>query len=171
MDASDETRLSVVIVNVHPGREDEFDRSIETAARYAAACGVSRLHVMAGLLPSGADRGLHLDVYVASLQRAADRLAKTVRSTRVEGLQNDIPYGFAVMAIDIVGNVSPISGVQVVKPVFDEDAYQHYRNFGGQATGGFCSASVGWPRSCFGAIGLVAVLVGLAFGLRGRRRK
>src|SRR5690349_9660907 len=34
-----------------PGREQEFDRSMETAARYAAVCSVPRVHVMAGLLP------------------------------------------------------------------------------------------------------------------------
>jgi hydroxypyruvate isomerase len=58
-----------------PGREREFDASIDTAVRYVEAGDCRRVHVMAGLLPAGADRGKHLDCYVAAISRAADQLA------------------------------------------------------------------------------------------------
>jgi hydroxypyruvate isomerase len=76
-----------------PGREHEFDRSIETAAHYAAACGVTRLHVMAGLLPPDVDRARHLQVYVASLARAADRLADLDVTVMIEPINTrvDVP--------------------------------------------------------------------------------
>jgi hydroxypyruvate isomerase len=39
-----------------PGREDEFRHGIDQALRYAQVLGCPRIHVMAGLGPSGADR-------------------------------------------------------------------------------------------------------------------
>jgi len=50
-----------------PGRESDFRRAIERALDYAAALGCPRLHVMAGLVPPGADGRRHRDVYVANL--------------------------------------------------------------------------------------------------------
>jgi hydroxypyruvate isomerase len=76
-----------------PGRERDFEASIETAARYAAACGAKRVHVMAGLLPAGADRRLHLDTYVANIRRAADRLGAEGTSVMIEPINTrvDVP--------------------------------------------------------------------------------
>lgn len=76
-----------------PGREREFDASIEQAALHARACGAARVHVMAGLLPPGADRGRHLEVYVASLGRAADRLAADGIDVMIEPINTrvDVP--------------------------------------------------------------------------------
>jgi hydroxypyruvate isomerase len=76
-----------------PGRERDFDEGIERAADYAKAGGVQRVHVMAGLLPDGADRARHLDVYVASLRRAADRLADARVTVMIEPINTrvDVP--------------------------------------------------------------------------------
>lgn len=76
-----------------PGREREFDDGLELAARYAAAGGVTRVHVMAGLLPSGADRERHLATYVAALGRAADRLAELGATVMIEPINTrvDVP--------------------------------------------------------------------------------
>lgn len=76
-----------------PGREREFDASIEQAALHARACGAARVHVMAGLLPPDADRGRHLEVYVASLGRAADRLAADGIDVMIEPINTrvDVP--------------------------------------------------------------------------------
>lgn len=76
-----------------PGRERDFDESIELAARYAEACAVRRVHVMAGLLPEGAERRLHLDTYVASIARAADRLAAVQATVMIEPINTrvDVP--------------------------------------------------------------------------------
>ncbi len=76
-----------------PGREREFDEGIELAARYAAAGGVSRVHVMAGLLPAGAARERHLETYIAAIGRAADRLAGQGITVLIEPINTrvDVP--------------------------------------------------------------------------------
>lgn len=76
-----------------PGREHEFDAGIELAARYVAAGGCRRVHVMAGLLPTGADRARHLDQYVRSIGRAADRLAGLDVTVMIEPINTrvDVP--------------------------------------------------------------------------------
>lgn len=55
-----------------PGREDEFRRGFaEQALPYARKLNCQRIHVMAGLMPAGADRNQLLDVYRANLAWAA----------------------------------------------------------------------------------------------------
>ncbi len=54
-----------------PGREAEFKAGIAQALEYAAVLGNTRLHVMAGLLPAGADRARHREVYVKNIAHAA----------------------------------------------------------------------------------------------------
>jgi hydroxypyruvate isomerase len=76
-----------------PGRERDFDAGIELAARYAHAGGVTRVHVMAGLLPAGADRARHLQVYVQNLIRAADYLGDAGIQVMIEPINTriDVP--------------------------------------------------------------------------------
>mgnify|MGYP001442269050 CR=1 FL=1 len=76
-----------------PGREKDFEASIELAARYARAMGARQVHVMAGLLPQGADRDAHLQVYVANLRRAARRLATEGIAVMIEPINTrvDVP--------------------------------------------------------------------------------
>ncbi len=58
-----------------PGREAEFRDTAERALEYARAVGCRRIHCLAGVLPEGADRARHHDVYVANLRHAAERFA------------------------------------------------------------------------------------------------
>ena len=54
-----------------PGREHEFAASVSTALRYAQALKCPRLHVMAGVLPHGADaeeRARRLRIYMRNLK-------------------------------------------------------------------------------------------------------
>ncbi|MET0280643.1 MAG: TIM barrel protein [Steroidobacteraceae bacterium] len=76
-----------------PGREREFDAGIAQAAAYAVAGGVRRVHVMAGLLPAGADRAAHLRRFVSSIARAADRLAEAGAAVMIEPINTrvDVP--------------------------------------------------------------------------------
>jgi hydroxypyruvate isomerase len=84
-----ESRVEVVLFNAPPGdfaagergiaslpgREHEFAAGITTALRYAKALGCPRLHVMAGVLPEGADeeeRTRRLRVFVRNLRFACD---------------------------------------------------------------------------------------------------
>ncbi len=54
-----------------PGREDEFHCGVARAIEYALALGTRRLHMMAGLVPPGADPRLRRDVYLDNLRYAA----------------------------------------------------------------------------------------------------
>lgn len=76
-----------------PGREQEFAADIERVLEYVNALQCRRVHVMAGLLPSGADRSRHVDVYIGNLQRAADRLATVGASVLIEPINTrvDVP--------------------------------------------------------------------------------
>lgn len=61
-----------------PGREHEFAAEFASALRYASALGTRRLHVMAGLLPEGADaaeRARRVRTYVRNLRLACDEAA------------------------------------------------------------------------------------------------
>ncbi|HJZ88751.1 MAG TPA: hypothetical protein VKN99_26450 [Polyangia bacterium] len=100
----------------------------------------------------------------------SERLAKTVRSQRIGGLQNGIPYEFAVVAIDKVGNPSKVSALQLIYPTADEDAYNHYRDAGGKATGGFCAVAWSAAAAPLGLIVLLAIGAALAGRARVRRR-
>ncbi|MBN3728228.1 2-oxo-tetronate isomerase [Burkholderia sp. Ac-20379] len=55
-----------------PGREEEFRRAVGTALDYTRTIGNDKLHVMAGLVPAGADRARHRDTYVRNLAYAAE---------------------------------------------------------------------------------------------------
>jgi 2-dehydrotetronate isomerase len=78
-----------------PDREEEFRASVAKALEYARALGTERLHVMAGLLPDGADRARHCAVYVENLRYAARELAKEGRTLLIEPINTrDIPGFF-----------------------------------------------------------------------------
>jgi hydroxypyruvate isomerase len=87
-----EHRLEVVLINAPPGdwalgerglasipgREHDFAAGIVTALRYAKALGCPRLHVMAGLLPEGADaaeREQRMRTYARNLRFACTEAA------------------------------------------------------------------------------------------------
>lgn len=76
-----------------PGRERDFDQGLDTVVQYLKTSDCRRVHVMAGLLPAGADRRAHLQCFVRSLGRAADRLAEFGASVMVEPINTkvDVP--------------------------------------------------------------------------------
>jgi hydroxypyruvate isomerase len=78
-----------------PGREEEFRASVARALDYAQALGTQRLHVMAGLLPQGADRGRYRETYIENLRYAARELARHGRSLLIEPINpRDMPGYF-----------------------------------------------------------------------------
>jgi 2-dehydrotetronate isomerase len=56
-----------------PGREQEFHDGFLRALEYAHALHCPRIHAMAGLVPSGADRGQFRAVYTSNLAWAAEK--------------------------------------------------------------------------------------------------
>ncbi|MFT5590183.1 MAG: hydroxypyruvate isomerase [Bradyrhizobium sp.] len=59
-----------------PGREEEFRAGVARAIEYALALGTPRLHMMAGLVPAGADLAVHREQYLSNLRHAAKELGK-----------------------------------------------------------------------------------------------
>lgn len=78
-----------------PGREEEFRAGVARAIEYARALGTPSIHAMAGLLPSGADRKRHREVFVANLRHAAKVLAGEGLTLLIEPINSrDIPGYF-----------------------------------------------------------------------------
>ena len=79
-----------------PGREDDFRRALlEQALPYAQALGCPRLHLMAGLVPAGADPAALHATYVANLAWAAREAASVGVDVLIEPINTrDIPGYF-----------------------------------------------------------------------------
>ncbi len=75
-----------------PGREAEFRASLALALRYARALATPRLHVMAGVVPPGGDRGHCRATFVANLRYAAAEAAHAGVDLLIEPLNpRDMP--------------------------------------------------------------------------------
>ena len=59
-----------------PGRQDDVRRAVDNALRYADALGCRQLHVMAGLVPEGADARAYEDTFVGNLAYVAEALGR-----------------------------------------------------------------------------------------------
>jgi hydroxypyruvate isomerase len=81
-----------------PGREHEFAASVATALLYAQALGCPRIHVMAGVLPEGADtelRARHRSTFVRNLRFAAREAQEHGVALTVEPINpRDVPGYF-----------------------------------------------------------------------------
>ena len=77
------------------GREAEFGAGLALALGYAQALGCPRIHVMAGVLPEGADRQAAHAVYVGNLRHAAAQAARSGIDLLIEPINTrDIPSYF-----------------------------------------------------------------------------
>ncbi len=84
-----------------PGREADFRRTLlEQALPLAAALRCPRIHVMAGVLPAGAERAAHRAAFVANLAWAAPLAAEADIDLLIEPINpRDIP-GYLLNAQD-----------------------------------------------------------------------
>ena len=76
-----------------PGREADFRRALlELALPYAQALRCPRIHVMAGVLPAGAERAAHRATFVANLAWAAAQAASAGIELLIEPINTrDVP--------------------------------------------------------------------------------
>ena len=78
-----------------PGREAEFQAGVMLALAYAEALNCPRIHLMAGLIPSGLQREDVHTTYVGNLRWAAAQAAKQGRDVLIEPINTrDIPRFF-----------------------------------------------------------------------------
>jgi hydroxypyruvate isomerase len=81
-----------------PGREQEFAASVVTALAYAQTLGCPRVHIMAGLVPDGADgeqRARHRSTFVRNLRFAAREAEEHGVTLTIEPInRRDVPGYF-----------------------------------------------------------------------------
>jgi hydroxypyruvate isomerase len=102
-----------------PGREDEFKRGVATALEYASVLGNERMHLMAGLIPPGADRALYRASYVRNLDYAARESAAARVTVVIEPINTrDIP-GYFLNRQDEAHNICAEVGAPNLKVQMD----------------------------------------------------
>lgn len=78
-----------------PGRELEFRAGVAKAIEYALLLGTPQLHMMAGLIPVGADLALHRKIYLENMKYAARELSKHQLKLLIEPINTrDMPGYF-----------------------------------------------------------------------------
>lgn len=82
-------------VTALPGREAEFREGFLRALDYARALGCPRIHTMAGVVPTGADRTKMRELYIANLRWAAEQAQKQNIDVLIEPIaQRNMPGFF-----------------------------------------------------------------------------
>lgn len=78
-----------------PGREPEFRAEIQRALEYAHGLECPRVHVMAGVIPTGIDRSALRDTYVTNLAWAAELASTAGKDILIEPINpRDMPGYF-----------------------------------------------------------------------------
>jgi hydroxypyruvate isomerase len=78
-----------------PGREDEFRSGVARALDYAAALGCPRVHLMAGLVPTGGTREAQRPTYLKNIEWAATQAENAGVDVLIEPINTrDIPGYF-----------------------------------------------------------------------------
>ncbi|UZE37513.1 hydroxypyruvate isomerase family protein [Pseudomonas sp. B21-059] len=102
-----------------PGREHEFRQGFDKALEYAAVLGNSRIHVMAGLLPSEQDRARHHAVYLENLAHATAQAAKVGVTVLLEPINTRDMPGFFLNRQDQAQAICKEVGAANLKVQFD----------------------------------------------------
>jgi hydroxypyruvate isomerase len=102
-----------------PGRQDDFRKGIVQALTYAHALECPRIHVMAGIVPSGATRESVRATFVSNMREAAALAAKQGVDVLMEPINTrDIP-GFFLNRQDDAHALAAEIGAANVKVQFD----------------------------------------------------
>lgn len=102
-----------------PGRQAEFREAVSRGLDFAQALDCPRLHVMAGLLPSGVQREEVLPLYVDNLRWAAEQAARAGRDLLIEPInQRDMP-GFFLNRQDQAHSILDAVGLPNLKVQMD----------------------------------------------------
>jgi hydroxypyruvate isomerase len=92
-----------------PGREREFEASIEEAVGYARTVGASRMHVMAGKPPAGTDDASATGVFVRNLRHACAAFAPHGIRVMIEPINTrDMPGYFLVTPEQAAGVIAQV---------------------------------------------------------------
>ncbi len=174
-DVADAGAADVVDVPVDTGSGPSAEPEVETLARFYVLCSPPPGAVPTPVLDGGTCPTLpfpNLDVSDdAQLQRwvcTRNVVEPSARSAVLEGLFPGIPKRFGVVAEDLAGNRSAVTyASDCVRPRAITDFWEEYRQQGGQAVPGACTAGV--PGIGGGACG--GLLLGLLGLVRTFRRR
>lgn len=102
-----------------PGREAEFRAGIEQALEYARGLNCPRVHVMAGIVPTGCERADVQSVYVDNLAWAAQRAQPAGLQITIEPInQRDMP-GYFLNRQDHAHEILDLVGAENLKVQMD----------------------------------------------------
>jgi hydroxypyruvate isomerase len=73
-----------------PGRERDFEVSVDQAMQYIKAGSCRRVHFLAGVVPQGADRAAHLAQFIRNIDYAAQRLAELNATVMIEPVNSKV---------------------------------------------------------------------------------
>ncbi|MEV5612774.1 2-oxo-tetronate isomerase [Streptomyces sp. NPDC052225] len=97
-----------------PGREAELRESVDRALGCAVAIGSPRIHMMAGVVPPGADRAACRDVYLANLAYAARQAESAGIDILIEPINTrDMPGYFLNRQADAHAIVQEVGAVNL----------------------------------------------------------
>ena len=102
-----------------PGRQSEFREGVDRALDYAAVLGNSKIHVMAGLLASEAERARHHGVYLENLAYACAQAAKVGVTVLLEPINTRDMPGFFLNRQDQAHAICREVGAPNLKVQFD----------------------------------------------------
>ncbi|PHN24781.1 2-oxo-tetronate isomerase [Pseudomonas sp. ICMP 460] len=102
-----------------PGREREFRAGFERALEYAAVLGNTRIHVMAGLLPSEQHRARHHAVYLENLAYATAQAQQAGVTVLLEPINTRDMPGFFLNRQDQAHAICKEVGAGNLKVQFD----------------------------------------------------
>ncbi|EZP67869.1 2-oxo-tetronate isomerase [Pseudomonas sp. RIT357] len=102
-----------------PGRESEFRAGFDRALEYAAVLGNTRIHVMAGLLPSEQQRERHHAVYLENLAYATAQARQAGVTVLLEPINTRDMPGFFLNRQDQAHAICKEVGANNLKVQFD----------------------------------------------------
>ncbi|MCU1716919.1 2-oxo-tetronate isomerase [Pseudomonas sp. 5P_3.1_Bac2] len=102
-----------------PGRELEFRSGFDRALEYASVLGNTRIHVMAGLLPSEQYRARNHEVYLENLTYACTQAAKAEVTVLLEPINTRDMPGFFLNRQDQAHAIRKEVGAHNLKVQFD----------------------------------------------------
>ena len=102
-----------------PGRESEFRAGFDRALEYAAVLGNTRIHVMAGLLPSEQQRERHHAVYLENLAYATAQARQVGVTVLLEPINTRDMPGFFLNRQDQAHAICKEVGASNLKVQFD----------------------------------------------------
>ena len=112
-----------------PGRESEAQRDIDQALEYAIALQCPTVHIMAGVVPAGADRNAYLNTYIDNVRYASERFRPHDIHIVLEALSPQVKPNYLLKSqYDTLAAVEAIDRDNV-RIQFD---YYHAQNVDGQ---------------------------------------